>query len=583
MFAKEVLPPDTASASTFVHVLAENLGHPEGGCTFIQEDGREHFLSWSELSREAMRRGRLLLRSGLRKGQRIALVVPEQQEFVLTFLGAVSVGVIPVPLYPPMDLGRIEAYREDAAAILRAAGAHALLMPRSLADLLAPLLRAVEGSRAVVLEEFFAEPLGEGTPQPEAILPDDVMFLQFTSGSTGAPKGVRVTHAGVLANCAAVISALRLERGRDRGVSWLPLYHDMGLIGFVLAPLVARCPVSFLPTLRFALSPRVWLETVSRERATVTFAPNFGLALAVKDTPARELRRLDLSCLRVVGCGAEPNHPQTLRSFAAHFAAAGLRPGTMVPCYGMAEATLAISFGEIGVPLALDAVQKEPYHASGLARPASKAELPEAQVEFVPCGRSIAGHRILIVDDDGNPLPERHIGEVVFQGPSVAAGYHGDAEATRRSFTPDGLRTGDCGYLAADILYVTSRKKDLLIVNGRNHDPQTVEWAAAEVDGLRKGNVVAFTRPGRATEEVVIVAELRRGDAATVARQVRGHIQTKLSLSVADVLLLPPGELPKTSSGKVKRSTTRQQYLEGTLRGGARSGRAAHRPSVHPR
>ncbi|MFD5134322.1 AMP-binding protein [Streptomyces olindensis] len=375
----------------------------------------------------------------------------------------------------------------------------------------------------------------------------------------------------MLANCAANIRALRLERGRDRGVSWLPMYHDMGLVGFVLAPLIARCPVSFLPTLRFALSPKLWLETVSRHCATVTFAPNFGLALAVKHTSAEELQRLDLSCLRVVGWGAEPNHPETLRSFATQFAAAGLRPGAVMPCYGMAEATLAMSFSEIGVPLALDVIQKEPYHASGLARPASKPEVPGPQLAFVPCGRPIAGHRILIVDEEGNPLPERHIGEVVFQGPSVAAGYHGDAVATRRSFTAHGLHTGDCGYLAEGILYVTSRKKDLLIINGRNHDPQTVEWAAAEVPGLRKGNVVAFTRPGQVTEEVVIVAELRGGDAATVARQVRGHIQRKLSLPVTEILLLVPGELPKTSSGKVKRSRTRQQYLEGVLHGGALS------------
>ncbi|MGF6889455.1 fatty-acyl-CoA synthase [Nocardia sp. GAS34] len=562
MFSKEALP-EGATASTFTQVLAENLGHSDSGYTFVREDGREDFVSWSELSREALLRGRRLLRSGLRKGERIALIVPEEQEFVLTFLGAVSVGVIPVPLYPPMSFGKLEAYCQDAAGILRAAGARVLLMPRSLADLLDPLVRAVEGLQSVVAEEFFAEPLVGSAPQPEAILPQDVMFLQFTSGTTAAPKGVRVTHASVLANCAAIISALGLERGRDRGVSWLPMYHDMGLVGFVLAPLIVRCPVSFLPTLRFALSPRLWLETVSRHRATVTFAPNFGLALAVKHTSAQELERLDLSCLRVVGCGAEPIHPETLRSFAAHFAAAGLRPGAVVPCYGMAEATLAISFSEIGVPLALDVIQKEPYHASGLARPASQTEAPGAQVAFVPCGRPIAGHRILIVDDAGNPLPERHIGEVVFQGPSVAAGYHGDAEATRRSFTAHGLRTGDCGYLAEGVLYVTSRKKDLLIINGRNHDPQTVEWAAAEVPGLRKGNVVAFTRPGRATEEVVIVAELRRGDAATVARQVRGHIQAKLSLPVAEIILLPPGELPKTSSGKVKRSKTRQQYLEG--------------------
>ncbi|KZB86007.1 fatty acyl-AMP ligase [Amycolatopsis regifaucium] len=569
MFSEELLSAKGATGLTFTQVLTENLRHSDSGYTFINQDGREHFVSWAELSREALHRGRRLLGSGLRKGERIALIIPEEREFVFTFLGAVSVGVVPVPLYPPLGFGKFEAYCEDAAHILRAAGARAVLAPSSLADLLAPVLQSVEGLRLLVPEEFFAEPLVGSVPRPEAILAEDVMFLQFTSGSTAAPKGVRVTHAGVLANCAAIISALRLDRARDRGVSWLPLYHDMGLVGFVLAPLIARCPVTFLPTLRFALSPRTWLETVSRHRATVTFAPNFGLALAVKHTPVEELQRLDLSCLRIVGCGAEPNHPETLRSFGAHFARAGLRPGAVSPCYGMAEATLAISLGESGVPFALDVIQKEPYHASGLAWPASKAEAPGSQVAFVSCGRPIAGHRILIVDEEGNPLPDRHIGEVVFQGPSVAAGYHGDVEATRRSFTAQGLRTGDCGYLAEGLLYVTSRKKDVLIINGRKHDPQTVEWAAAEVPGLRKGNVVAFTRPGPATEEVVIVAEFREGDAAAVARQVRGHIQAKLSLSVAEILLLMPGELPKTSSGKVKRHKTRQQYLDGTLHDGA--------------
>ncbi|MFJ4878973.1 fatty acyl-AMP ligase [Streptomyces sp. NPDC088745] len=569
MVASDVLPPEGTTPSTFAQVIAENLRHSDGGCTFVHQHGGEHFVSWAELSREALRRGRRLLHSGLRKGERIALIVPDEQEFVVTFLGAVSVGIVPVPMYPPTGFNEFEAYREDAAHVLRAAGARTLLVPRSLAGLPAPLLRTVEGMRAIVTEELFAGSLAGSAPEPEVIRPQDVMFLQFTSGSTAAPKGVRVTHANVLANCAAIISALRLDGGRDRGVSWLPLHHDMGLVGCVLAPLIARCPVTFLPTLRFAFSPGLWLETVSRHRATVTFAPNFGLALAVKHTSAEEFQRLDLSCLRVVGCGAEPNHPQTLRSFAAHFAAAGLRPGTVVPCYGMAEATLAISFSDIGVPFAPDVIQKEPYHANGLARPSSAAEDPRSQTAFVPCGRAIAGHRVLVVDEEGNPLPERHVGEVVFQGPSVAAGYHGDAEATRRSFTAHGLRTGDCGYLAGGVLYVTSRKKDLLIINGRNHDPQEVEWAAAEVPGLRKGNVVAFTRPGRVTEEVVIVAELREGDAATVARQVRVRIQTKLSLSVAEILLLAPGELPKTSSGKVKRSRTRQQYLDGALHAGA--------------
>ncbi|WP_438016862.1 AMP-binding protein [Sorangium sp. So ce315] len=550
---------------TFARVISENRGHADGGFTFLQEGGQEHFLSWAALSQEALRRGHRLRRRGLRKGDRVALLIPEAEEFVLTFLGAISAGIVPVPMGPPLAFGRLAAYLEDAAGILRKAGARALVSTSSLASVSARLLEEVIGLEHIAADDWAASPWTTEAPRAEDVAPEDVMFLQFTSGSTAAPKGVRVTHASALANCAAIAAALRLDGRRDKGVSWLPMYHDMGLVGFVLAPFLVRCPVVFIPTLRFALDPGVWMETVSRHRGTVTFAPNFGLAVAVKHAPEEALARLDLSCLRVVGCGAEPNHPATLRAFLAHFARARLRPEVLLPCYGMAEATLAMAFSDVGAPLAVDVIQREPYHARRIARPASAEDPAEGLLHVVACGRALPGHCIAILDEAGHELPERRVGEVVFRGPSTAGGYHEDPASTRRAFTAAGLRTGDRGYLADGVLYVTGRDKDLLVINGRNDDPQTVEWAAAEIAGLRRGSVVAFTRPSAVTEELVIVAETRERDVARLAKQVRSHVQAELSLPVADVVLVAPDHLPKTTSGKLQRNKARQQYMDGSL------------------
>lgn len=556
-------------SSTFAEVIVNNLAHHEGGHTFILEDGREQEVPWSELSLRALRQGQELLRTGLRRGDHLALMLPDGMDFVPAFLGAVSVGVIPVPMFPPQSFGRFEAYLEGASNILRSSGARALCLPQGFVDLLRPLLERSPELRPLVVEEL-AENSAHCEPArpPSDLRPEDVMFLQFTSGSTSAPKGVRVTHASAMANCQGIIEALRLQP-QDKGVSWLPMFHDMGLVGFVLGSLLVRCPVVFIPTLRFAMEPGLWMRTVSRHRASVTFAPNFGLAVATRQASEAELAQLDLSSLRVLGCGAEPNHPATLRAFEAHFRRAGLRPGTLVTCYGMAEATLAMSFSAMGAALDTDVILPEPYHSRGEAKSASPDEAPGAtRMEVVSCGCPLPGHRFVVVDEAGHPLPERHVGEVVFQGPSVTAGYHGDPLSTQRVFTEQGVYTGDCGYLAGGTLYVTGRKKDLLIINGRNYDPQTVEWAAAEVPGLRKGNVVAFTRPGPVTEELVIVAEARGGHASELSGLVLRHVQTALSLPVADVLLLEPGTLSKTSSGKLQRSRTRQRYLSGALNEG---------------
>ncbi len=554
---------DYNDIQTFAEAIERNLEYTDGGYTFIGEKGTEHLMRWAELSREARQRGRALLARGLRKGDTVALIIPDGKEFVLTFLGAVSVGVVPVPLYAPVALGKLDAYIESTATIIDRAGASMLISTKRVMRVLWSLLDKSTHLRHLESTEIFEAPVLEA-PSPEPITPDDVVFLQFTSGSTATPKGVRVTHRSLLANCLAImVDGLQMKRGRDVGVSWLPMFHDMGLVGFVLAPFIGRCPVVFIPTMKFARAPEIWMQTISRHRATITFGPNFSLALAVKSIPAPALGELDLSSLRAVGCGAEPNHPATLRRFVDHFGAAGLRPEAMLPCYGMAEATLAMSFVGMDERHSTHVIDRDSYHDQGIARPPVD---DAASLEFVSCGRPFPGHELVIVDErDGHELPEGRIGEVVFRGPSVAGGYHGAPEATARTFTPEGLRTGDRGYLADGQLYLTGRQKDVIIIHGRNYDPQTVEWPVAEVPGIRKGNVVAFTRPGQTTEELVVVAEIRVEDPGDLAEQVRRRIQAEVSLAVADVVLLPPGTLTKTSSGKLQRAKTRQRYLDGEL------------------
>jgi fatty-acyl-CoA synthase len=588
---------------TFAHALRALRGLGDAGFTFVQTDGDERFYSWHDLSVEASRRGRQLLAKGLRKGDHLGLVIPEGDEFVLSFLAALMVGVVPVPMYPPLAFGKLDAYIDATAGILRAADAKMLLTTKrvqavlwSLVDKVPTLktLLTVEGLAGAPPPDFAAE------PDPDAIRPEDTAFLQFTSGSTAAPKGVVVAHSSLMANARAIIDTLDVTKG-DKGVSWLPLYHDMGLIGFVLAPLRYTTPVVYIPTLDFVKHPTVWLDTVHKHRGTITFAPNFAFALVARRTPERKLAQLDLSCVKALGCGAEPNHPATLNAFLDRFAPAGLRRSAILPCYGMAEATLAMSFCALADELRTDVVDGEAYHGEGHAAPVLAAGAPEATetgsederpdergapaasgagaadeasesgdgvaLEFVSCGRPLAGHEIVVLDEEGRVQPERRVGEIVFRGPSVAAGYYKNPDATRATFADEGLRTGDLGYFAGGEIYVTGRRKDIVILNGRNYDPQTIEWQAAEVPGVRKGNVVAFSRPGAATEELVVVAETKEPpDAhAALAAAVKERIQEQLFLPVADVLFIGAGALPKTSSGKLQRAKTRLQYLDGSL------------------
>jgi fatty-acyl-CoA synthase len=404
-----------------------------------------------------------------------------------------------------------------------------------------------------------------GTASFPTVSPEDVAFLQFTSGSTGDPRGVIVTHSCLLANARAIAgpTCLNVDPRRDRGVTWLPLYHDMGLVGFVIASLCIGVSVVFIPTLRFLRNPAAWMETIHRHRGTISFGPNFSYALVMRHATPERLQRWDLSCVRVLGCGGEPVNPTVVHNFMELFhARAGLREGVIRPAYGLAESTLTTALAPADDGVRTLRVDAQRFQEEGIAAPSGNGR---SFLDHVSVGPGIADHQVIIADEGGAPLPEGHEGEVLVRGPSVTPGYFNNPTASAEVFRNGCLHTGDLGYLHEGNLYITGRIKDLIIHNGRNIHPQAIEWVVEQVDGARKGNVVAVSVPGDNTERIVVVMETRaRGDEA-LAMRVKTAVQQELLLPVSDVICLRHGELPKTSSGKVQRQLTRRQYLARTL------------------
>ena len=550
-------------------------GLHERGFTFVSAKGpgEDLFVSFHELRSLVRQRAAHYLSQGLQRGDRVALVIPEGEHFIPAFLGALWIGLIPVPLYPPLSLGKLDAFMEALVTILNVARPRALVTTERVGKVLWSAVGRIPSiEKVITTEQIQAEP-AQVPPEAADLQEADIAFLQFTSGSTALPKGVIVTHGSLAANCKAIVEdGLHADPLRDQAVSWLPLYHDMGLIGLVLAPVTYRIPVAYIPTLTFIKNATSWMETIHKHKGTLSFAPNFAYALVTKRAKPEQIARWDLSQMRVFGCGSEPINPETMRSFVKAFAPAGLKPEALLPCYGMAEATLAISFLGMNEPLRTDRIDGERYHTDRKAAPAADGAL-----EIVNCGRTFPGHALSIQDEDGRLLPDRNVGEICFSGPSVAAGYWENLEATRTAGmgTPGGwLRTGDLGYLVDGEIHISGRIKDILIINGRNYYPQRIEWLVDEIAGIRKGSAVVFTRPGAASEEIVVAAETREPDFAALKALMVAKIGEEFSLAVADVALLPPGTLPKTSSGKLQRRKTRDQYLKGTLGKEARGGNA---------
>jgi fatty-acyl-CoA synthase len=540
------------------------------GFTFVgaKGPGEDLFVSFHDLRLAAQRRAAHYASAGLRRGDRVTLIIPEGEHFIPGFLGALWSGLIPVPLYPPVSLGKLDAFMDALVSTLNVAKPRVLVTTDRVAKVLWSAVGRIPSIEKVITTAELAGDPATALPPAADVRDDEIAFLQFTSGSTALPKGVMVTHGSLAANCKGIVDGLKAnaEQG-DKAVSWLPLYHDMGLIGFVLSPVCHRIPTVFIPTLSFIKNATLWMETIHKHRGTLTFAPNFAYALVTKRARPEQIARWDLSQVRVFGCGAEPINPETMRAFVNAMAPAGLKPSALLPCYGMAEATLAMSFVGLDEPLRTDQIDTERYHRDAKAAPISNGS---SFLEVVNCGRAFPGHEISVQDENGRMLPERDVGELCFRGPSVTAGYWENPEATKAAFRGGWLRTGDLGYLVNGEVFISGRIKDILIVNGRNYYPQRIEWLVDEIPGVRKGSSVVFTRPGAASEEIVVIAESRTGDPDALKAEIVSRVSEEFQLAVSDVAVVAPGTLPKTSSGKLQRRKTREQYLAGRIGRGGR-------------
>lgn len=548
--------------------MRDAVAHLENkGYTFLDNDLTPITRSFAEVSREAKRIGACLQSLGFVKGDRLALILNSPELFVLHFLGAISAGVMPVPMYPPLVLGRLDNYIDRAAGILRVSGAKALLTTEDLIPVTQSLLDRVPTLNSILDVEALRQTNGNSPLNEPLTQPGDPCFLQFTSGSTSAPRGVIVTHGNLIANARAITACLEIQSKTDIAVSWLPLYHDMGLIGFVITTLVAQIPVVFIPTIAFVKHPGMWMETVHKYRATITFGPNFAFDLAAKRAP-KISRATDLSCLRILGCGSEPINPKTMQAFITAFAPFGLKPNAILPSYGMAEATLAIAFDHVHNSLQKLVIDRHEYETQNMARPIGtngKATDPKNHFELVSCGRTFPGHEISILNNEGESLPEGHVGEIAFKGPSVTPGYFQNPEASRQLLQGGWLHTGDLGFILNGNLYISGRQKDLVIINGRNYPPQAIEWIVEEVEGIRRGSVVAFSINGDSTERLVIIAETTMTGNEDLAPLISNQVRSALGLAVHKVVLVGRGSIPKTSSGKLQRRQTKALFEGGQL------------------
>jgi fatty-acyl-CoA synthase len=518
-------------------------------------------LSYAELRALAQSQARKLLGLGLPRGARLLMIADTDADFAILFMACQYAGLQPVPVAVPTTIGGQAAYVEQLRRQIEAAQASAAAAP---AELMLFLDEAAKGlNLALVGPPAAFAALPESSAPLAPFGPAEASYLQFSSGSTRFPKGVRITQACLSANARCTIRYGLGAQSGDRCVSWLPLYHDMGLVGFMLTPMYAQLSVDYLNTRDFARRPLIWLQLISRNRATLSYSPSFGYDLSARRAnPLPE--GLDLSSWRAAGIGGDMIQPQILQQFAETFAPCGFRREAFVPSYGMAETTVALAFAPLDHGFVVDRIDRAAMAAEHRALPSTG----EDARDFVLCGRAMPEHEIDVRDETGKSLPDRHVGRIFAKGPSLMAGYFADAAETARVLPGDGwLDTGDLGYAVDGEIVITGRHKDLIIVNGRNIWPQDIEWALEDAVGpLRAGDTAAFSIEATGGgESVVVLAQCRIADSAerdSLVTAMQAVIQKAVAVP-ASIVLVPPKALPRTSSGKLSRSKAKQIYLSG--------------------
>lgn len=560
-----ILPLRNADFATLVDAL-EYAAQGEAGYNFY--DGRGELfavLSYAELRIQAKALARRLRGLGCKRGARVAIVAETEPMFHRFFFACQYAGYIPVALPAGFQLGARKAYVEQLERMLDSCGADIAVAPESHVGFLRQAVERLNLVKAGTPDEF--DLLPELDCELEPLRADETAYLQYTSGSTRFPRGVEISQHCVMTNLRDIaVHGLKITR-QDRMVAWLPLYHDMGLVGFVLLPLGSQLSADYLSPRTFAMRPRLWLKVISQNRGTISSSPPFGYALCAKRLRLTDQDRYDLSSWRVACVGAERIHPEPLRQFAHVLAPAKFDPRAFVACYGMAECALAISFAELNVGISSIKVDKEIMATEGRVQipSANKADKPEETLTFVDCGEILPSFEMAIRDDAGHDLPDYQCGRICLRGPSVMQGYFLNPTATAEVLSEDGwLDTGDIGYRVGSHVVVTARRKDVIIVNGRNIWPHDLEYVAESLPGVRFGNVSAFSFADDAgTDQVVIVVESRETNPAkmrSLVDELKSLINTHFGIT-CHIDLVPPRTLPRTSSGKLSRSKAKQDFL----------------------
>ena len=546
--------------------LGEALDYAATGCRGLNfHDARGNLARpypYAELRTDALAMAHRLIAHGIGPGDRVALIAETCPDFAACFFGAVYAGAWPVPLPLPTSFGGRDSYIDQLSVQLSSCDPALLLYPEELAE----MAGAAAGQNKV---EALSWQAIAARPAPATALPqagtDDIAYLQYSSGSTRFPHGVVITHRALLNNLAAHGHGMLLAAD-DRCISWLPWYHDMGLVGCLLSPIANQVSVDYLKTEDFARRPLAWLDMISRNAGnSISYSPTFGYDICARriSSQTNAAERFDLSRWRLAGNGADMIRPDVMQSFVDAFADAGFRASAFLPSYGLAEATLAVSIMPPGEGIVVELVEET--QLSGIR---DTADRPQRYRAVVNCGKPVRDMAIEVRDEDGKPLPDKAIGKVWCTGPSVMAGYFRDQEATDACMVDGWLDTGDMGYLSGGYIYIVGRAKDMIIINGKNHWPQDIEWAVEQLPGFKAGDIAAFaiTTPG-GEETPAVLVQCRTSDPAERARlreDIRERVRSITGMHCL-VELVPPRTLPKTSSGKLSRAKARNLYLSGEI------------------
>ncbi len=552
---------------TLVDVLQWHLQrHPQRGLIEIYQDsGRGEMITYAQLAAMANKVAWCLLDKQLSSAAKVTLMLPTSPDYFFSFMGVLIAGAIPVPIYPPMRMSQIESYIRRHQTILKNCQAEVMITTPEIQRYSALLSSLVPSLKHVLSVKDFAAQSDQ--PVKMTISENDIAFIQYTSGSTADPKGVQLSHRNLLANIRAMGIAIEMS-STDRFVSWLPLYHDMGLIGAWLGMFYYAAHLVVMSPLEFLARPERWLWAIHRYRATISAAPNFAYDLCLHRVAEDELKGLDLTTWRVCCNGAEPVIPDTVRGFCQRFAEYGFKRGAYWPVYGLAESSVGLAFPKPDRTPHIQRIDRNHFTNQGKATPADASD--QNALEFVSCGEALPAHEIRVVDDMDIELPDRQQGHLQFKGESSTIGYYRNPEKTAELFHGEWLDTGDLAYIDEGQLYLTGRSKDIIIRAGRNIYPHEIEEAVGAISGVRRGRVVAFgySEDETGKERLVVLVETRRTDPQEqqeLRQQILDICADIVDLPPDEIVLAPPNTVLKTSSGKLRRSACRELYLKGKV------------------